>query len=361
MSIGEVKPTQPGAVATATTWTARVSSIAIAAVIALQQAGLIAPQHAATIKTVTDQITPIADKIETAINDKKMDTSIIVDLVNEVKKLADQIAEEKKKDEQVNPKPEPTPIDVLPKPSPDQQRIKDMEEQIRKLLDELAKKHEPKPPEPVTPPVASIKVVDSSGKELTTPIEAGRQFKVVASVAGKWAITSESPTTDYDVMEYPDHLVCVLRNGAKLSIAHATEAPLMLTAIMVKCQDAPRPPPGPKPVDPVEPDDKKPITTHKVGGVYLVWEPSAVTPEQSSVIADLDYWTKLRASGVTAYTYLPTTADELGKWTLEQMRAKGIPPPAIVLVDKDRFLLDVVALPKSVTGVEAAIAKVGGK
>ena len=352
MSTGEVKPTQPSTVATATTWTARISSIVIAGVIALQQAGVMTSQNAATIKTVTDQITPIADKIEQSINDKKLpDSATLIDLANQVKKLVEQL--------QVKPKPEPTPIHVDPVPSPDQQKIADMQEQIRKLMDELAKKHEPPAPVPVPAPTASIKVVDSSGKVLADPIEAGRQFKVVASVAGKWAITSEAPATDYDVMEYPDQLVCVLRNGAKLSISHATEAPLTLTAIMVKCQDAPRPPPTPIPVDPVEPD--KPVTKHKVGGVYLVWEPSAVTPEQSSVISDLAYWTKLRASGVTAYTYLPTTADELGKWTLEQMRAKGIPPPAIVLVDKDRFLLDVVALPKSVAGVDAAISKVGGR
>lgn len=353
MSTGEVKPTQPpSTMAKATTWTSRISSIIILAVVAAQQAGILTPQNAATIKQVNDQLVPIADRIETAIIDKKLpDSATLVDLANQVKKLVDQL--------QVKPKPEPTPIDAVPKPNPDQQRIRDMEEQIRKLLDELAKKHEPPAPTPVPSPSASIKVVDSSGKELTTPIEAGRQFKVVASVAGKWAITSESPTTDYDVMEYPDHLVCVLRNGAKLSISHATETPLTLTAIMVKCQDAPRPPPVPIPVDPVEPD--KHVTNHKVGGVYLVWEPSSVTPEQSSVIADLGYWTKLRTSGVTAYTYLPTTADELGKWTLEQMRAKGIPPPAIVLVDKERFLLDVVALPKSVAGVDAAISKVGGR
>lgn len=336
---------------TGITWTSRVSSIILAALIAGQQFGLLTPKNADAIKAVTDQITPIADKIETAINDKKLpDSATLVDLANQVKKLVEQL--------QVKPKPEPTPIHVDPVPSPDQQKIADMQEQIRKLMDELAKKHEP-PPVPVPTPTASIKVVDSTGKPLADPIDAGRQFKVVASVAGKWAVTSESPTTDYDVMEYPDHLVCVLRNGAKLSISHATESPLTLTAIMVKCQDAPRPPPTPIPVDPVEPD--KPVTNHKVGGVYLVWEPSAVTPEQSSVIADLGYWTKLRASGVTAYTYLPTTADELGKWTLEQMLAKGIPLPAIVLVDKDRFLLDVVALPKSVAGVDAAISKAGGR
>lgn len=248
MSTGEVKSTsQP--VRTGITWTSRVSSIILAALIAGQQFGLLTPQNAATIKQVNDQLVPIADRIETAIVDKKLpDAATIVDLANQVKKLVEQL-------QQVKPKPEPTPIEPVPTPSPDQQRIADMQEQIRKLMDELAKKHEPPAPVPVPP--ASIKVVDSSGKVLADPIEAGRQFKVVASVAGKWAITSESPTTDYDVMEYPDHLVCVLRNGAKLSISHATESPLTLTAIMVKCLDAPRPPPTPIPDDPVEPDKPK--------------------------------------------------------------------------------------------------------
>ena len=262
MSTGEVKSTPSQPVRTGITWTSRVSSIILAALIAGQQFGLLTPQNAATIKTVTDQITPIADRIETAIIDKKLpDAAVIVDLANQVKKLVEQL-------QQVKPKPEPTPIEPVPTPSPDQQRIADMEQQIKKLLDELAKKHEPPAPLPVPP--ASIKLVDSTGKPLTDPIEAGRQFKVVASVAGKWAITSESPTTDYDVMEYPDHLVCVLRNGAKLSISHATEAPLTLTAIMVKCQDAPRPPP----VDPEKPvvDDTKP-------------KPVSTTAEWSSAVA----------------------------------------------------------------------------
>jgi hypothetical protein len=158
------------------------------------------------------------------------------------------------------------------------------------------------------------------------------------------------------VFTYPDHCIVTLSGGAAVSLSHAS--PTSHAMILVRCQDAPRPPPGPIPVDPI---DDKPITTHKVGGVYLVWEPSTVTPEQSSVINDIAYWSRLRTAGVIAYTYLPTTADELGKWTLEQMRAKGIPPPAIVLVDKDRFLLDVVPLPKSVAAVDAVIAKAGGR
>lgn len=203
-----------------------------------------------------------------------------------------------------------------------------------------------------------LQLLDSRGVAITD-VKDGRQFRIVAPSAGKWSFKTLSPDADVDVTESPSQLVCTLRNGAGLFVAHVTETGSDLTTIIVQCGHGPQPPPKPTPVDPVEPD--KPVTNHKVGGVYLVWEPSAVTPEQSSVIADLGYWTKLRASGVAAYTYLPTTADELGKWTLEQMRAKGIPPPAIVLVDKDRFLLDVVALPKSVAGVEAAILKVGGR
>lgn len=232
--------------------------------------------------------------------------------------------------------------------------ITDIGERLTKL-ERLLPKDEPDKLTPI-PTGDGLQLLDSRGVAITE-VKDGRQFKIVASAAGKWSFKTLSPDADVDVTESPSQLVCTLRNGAGLFVAHVTETTSDLTTIIVQCGHGPQPPP--KPDDPVEPDDPKPITNHKVGGVYLVWEPSTVTPEQSSVIADLGYWTKLRTSGVTAYTYLPTTADELGKWTLEQMRAKGIPPPAIVLVDKDRFLLDVVALPKSVTGVEAAIAKAG--
>ena len=331
MSAGEVKATsQP--VRTGITWTARISSIVIAGVLALQQAGVVTPQNAATIKTVTDQITPIADKIEQSINDKKLpDAATLVDLANQVKRLV----------EQLKPIPEPTPV-----VDPRDQQIKDLHDRIEQLI---------KPPAPVpvpTPIATDLKIVDSSGKEIANPIGSGKQVKVIASGAGKWLIQTESPADDYDVFEYPDHLICTLRNGAKLAVSHATESPLSVTGILVRCQDAPRPPP--EPIDP-KPDDK--TVKHTVGGVYLVWEPSTVTADQSIVINDQAFWAKVRASGVTAYTYLPTTADELGKWTLEQMKAKGIPPPAIVLVDKDRFLIDVVRLPGSVGEIERLMGR----
>lgn len=231
--------------------------------------------------------------------------------------------------------------------------ITDIGERLTKL-ERLLPKDDPDKLTPI-PSGDGLQLLDSRGQAITE-VKDGRQFRIVAPSAGKWSFKTLSPDADVDVTESPSQLVCTLRNGAGLFVAHVTETGSDLTTIIVQCGHGPQPPPD----DPVVPDDK-PVVKHKVGGVYLVWEPSTVTPEQSSVISDLGYWTKLRASGVTAYTYLPTTADELGKWTLEQMRAKGIPPPAIVLVDKDRFLLDVVALPKSVAGVEAAILKVGGK
>lgn len=361
MSTGEVKPR---ASSTTSKVAATGAGISIAAIIGLWSQVAPVIEQVNTVVPIIEQFDPeFASKINNRLRNvtdevKKLDPTII-DIAKRLKVIEDK----KKQDEQVTPqpKPEPTPVDPpapTPTPSPDQQRIADMEAQIRKLLDELAKKHEPPAPIPVPTPSASLKVVDSTGKELTQPIEAGRQFKVASTTAGKWSVTSESPTTDYDVTEYPDHLVCVLRNGAKLSISHATESPLTLVAIIVRCQDAPRPPPVP--VDPVNPD-KKQTTQHKVGGIYICVNPGQTSVDESIVIKDLPYWDSLRATGITVSMHTPSAADEIGKWAVEQMRAKGIPPPAMVLVDRDRFLLDVVPVPKSVQAVDAVIAKAGGR
>ncbi len=333
------------------------AGISIAAIIGLwSQVSPVIEQVKQVIPIIRQFSPDTADKIDKKIDVvhdevKKLDPVIQV-ITDKIKVIEDQ-----QKQVKPQPKPEPTPVDPpAPMPSPDQQRIADMEAQIRKLLDEIAKKHEPPPPVPVPTPVTSLKVLDSTGKELTQPIESGRQFKVASTTAGKWSVTSESPTTDYDVTEYPDHLVCVLRNGAKLSISHATESPLTLVAIMVRCQDAPRPPPVPVPVEPVEPD-KKQATTHKVGGIYICVNPGQTSVDESIVIKDLPYWDNLRATGITVSMHTPSAADEVGKWALEQMKAKGIPPPAMVMVDKDRFLLDVVPVPKSTAAVDAIISR----
>ena len=316
------------------------SAISIATVIGLWST--VSPiLHSLNIKT--DQI----DKVVTVIDQHSGDIDKIQDQVNTILKVLPKPAP--------TPIPEPTPhVEPVPVIDPKDQLIKDLRDKIEQLI---------KPPAPVpvpTPIATDLKIVDSSGKVLTNPIESGKQVKVVASGAGKWLIQTESPADEYDVTEYPDHLICTLRNGAKLAISHATESPLSVTGIMVKCQDAPRPPPVPVPVDPVEPD-KKQSTTHKVGAIYICVNPGQTSVDESIVIKDLPYWDNLRATGITVSMHTPSAADEIGKWALEQMKAKGIPPPAMVMVDKDRFLLDVVPVPKNVAGVEAAISKVGGR
>jgi hypothetical protein len=212
---------------------------------------------------------------------------------------------------------------------------------------------------------SGLQLVDSKGQPLANAQD-GRQFKVIASAAGKWSWQTLSPEDDVDVTESPDRLVCTLRNGADpernptiLYVAHVTEAGNLATRI-VRCGNGPRPPPVP---DGDDDGDSKPLppVTAKVGAVYLVWDAAdSKATDVWPVIKDVPYWTKLRTSGVTAMTYLPTTEDEIGKWALEQMKARGIPPPAIVLTDKDRFLLDVVKLPASTAGVDAVIKRLGG-
>jgi hypothetical protein len=265
------------------------------------------------------------------------------------------------------PKPEPTPVDPVPQPTPsptptpDQQRIADMEQQIRKLLDELAKKHEPSPP---SPQPDGLKIVDAAGKPITGDIPSGQSVKIQAGSPGDFAwVVNRGDSSTVSVFKYPDHCIVTLtlRDGQpspEVTFSHKTDNTHAM--IIVKCQDAPRPPPVPVPVDPVEPD-KKQVSTHKVGGIYICVNPGQTSVDESIVIKDLSYWDNLRAIGITVSMHTPSAADEIGKWALEQMKAKGIPPPAMVLVDKDRFLLDVVPVPKSTAAVDAVIAKAGGR
>ena len=255
-------------------------------------------------------------------------------------------------DPKPEPKPEPTPVDPpVPSPTPDQQRIADMETQIRKLLDEIAKKHEPGPPIPVPTPSTSIKVLDSTGKEITQSLEPGRQFKVASTTAGKWAVTSESPTTDYDVIEYPDHLVCVLRNGAKLSISHATENPLTLVAIMVKCQDAPRPPPVPVPDD-TENHASKPRKLF----IAVVEDVRNRSPQTATTLSDLEAWNSFRDKGHEWRFYDASTQETRGLRAVQSAKTQTFDPPQIVIHDAAGTLMFTGPLPNMV-GVSELIAR----
>lgn len=99
-----------------------------------------------------------------------------------------------------------------------------------------------------------LQLLDSRGQAITE-IKDGRQFRIVAPSAGKWSLKTLSPDADVDVTESPSQLVCTLRNGAGLFVAHVTETGGDLTTIIVQCGHGPQPPP--KPIDPVEPDKPK--------------------------------------------------------------------------------------------------------
>jgi hypothetical protein len=164
-----------------------------------------------------------------------------------------------------DPKPEPTPS-----PSPDQQRIADMEEQIRKLMDELAKKHEPPKPEPVPPVSTDLKIVDAAGKPITGDIASGQSVKVTASCAGDWKyLVTSGDGSGVSVFTYPDHCIVTLSGGAAVSLSHAS--PTSHAMILVRCQDAPRPPPV---VDPVVDDKPKPKPNTLGMRVLMLYESS---------------------------------------------------------------------------------------
>lgn len=103
------------------------------------------------------------------------------------------------------------------------------------------------------PPVDGLQLLDSRGQAITD-VKDGRQFRIVAPSAGKWSFKTTAPDADVDVTESPSQLVCTLRNGAGLFVAHVTETGDLAT-IIVQCGNGPRPPP--KPVDPVDPDKLK--------------------------------------------------------------------------------------------------------
>jgi hypothetical protein len=353
LSTGEV--VKPRSSSTTSKVAATGAGISIAAIIGLwSQVAPVIEQ----VKPIIHQFSPDSIKKIDAIQDdiKKIDPLIKV-ITDKIKVIEDN------QQRQVTPKPEPTPVDPVPNPTPtpDQQRIADMEAQIRKLLDEIAKKHEPPAPVPV---LDGLKIVDAAGKPITGDIPSGQSVKVQAGSPGDFAwVVNRGDSSTVSVFKYPDHCIVTLtlkdgQTSPEVTFSHKTDNTHAM--IIVRCQDAPRPPPVPIPVEPVEPD-KKQVSTHKVGGIYICVSPGQTSVDESIVIKDLPYWDGLRATGITVSMHTPSAVDEIGKWALEQMRAKGIPPPAIVLVDKDRFLLDVVPVPKSTAAVDAVIAKAGGR
>lgn len=86
--------------------------------------------------------------------------------------------------------------------------ITDIGERLTKL-ERLLPKDEPDKLTPI-PSGDGLQLLDSRGVSITE-VKDGRQFKIVASAAGKWAVKCESPADDYDVTESPEQLICTLR------------------------------------------------------------------------------------------------------------------------------------------------------
>ncbi|NBW16499.1 MAG: hypothetical protein EBR82_51810, partial [Caulobacteraceae bacterium] len=143
------------------------------------------------------------------------------------------------------------PVDPTPVVKPDP-TIEALKEQIRLQNEAIQKLLHPNPPVVVTPVLPSaIKATDSQGKPITGDIPEGRQFRITGDV-GTWTILPAT-SPDIDVEQYPDHLTCVLRNGAVLTVVHSSGSPITTSSLIVKCLKAANPPPVVVVPDPVTP------------------------------------------------------------------------------------------------------------
>ena len=177
----------------------------------------------------------------------------VIDLVQQneqkIQDLFDQI-------QNLKPKPEPTPT-----VNPD---IAALQEQLRVQSDLIKKLWNPPSPVQVIPqPVltSAIKAVDSSGKPIPgNQVTAGQMFQIVATESGTWTVI-KSADADVDAKVYGNEVACVLRAGASVTVVHSSGSPITTSSIIVKCLNAPQPPPQTvdvKPVD-VKPVDIKPV------------------------------------------------------------------------------------------------------
>lgn len=248
------------------------------------------------------------------------------------------------------PKPEPTPVDPpVPSPTPDQQRIADMEAQIRKLLDEIAKKHEPGPPIPVPPQPTDLKIVDSSGKPVTGPTASGQSVKIVASDAGDWKyLVTSGDAKDVSVFTYPDHMIVTLANGAAVALSHSSVTSHAM--ILVRCQDAPRPPPGPVP------DDESNHTKPRKLFIAVVEDVRNRSPQTATTLSDLETWNAFRDKGHEWRFYDASTQETRGLRAIASAKTSTFDPPQIVIHDAAGTLVFTGPLP-NMAGVNELVAR----
>ena len=333
MSTGEV--TKPRASSTTSKVAATGAGISIAAIIGLwSQVAPVIEQ----VKPIIHQFSPDSAKKIDALQDdiKKIDPLIKV-ITDKIKVIEDQVTPQ--------PKPEPTPVD----PSPDQQRIADMEAQIRKLLDEIAKKHEPPKPEPVPPQTTDLKIVDAAGKPITGDIASGQSVKVTASSAGDWKyIVTSGEGSGVSVFTYPDHVIVTLSGGAAVALSHAS--PTSHAMILVKCQDAPRPPPGPIP------DDESNQTKPRKLFIAVVEDVRNRSPQTATTLSDLETWNAFRDKGHEWRFYDQSTQETRGLRAVQAAKTSTFDPPQIVIHDAAGTLVFTGPLP-NMAGVSELIAR----
>lgn len=308
-------------VRTGITWTSRIASILIAGIIAAQQAGIISPQNATTIKTVTEQITPIADRIETAINDRKLpDVQVIIDLATQVKRLADQL--------QADKTPHPTPLDpkTIPVVTPPVIHT---------------------PPPPLLVPTAAITVTDSNRRPITGPVEPGTLFTVTAKGstynAIRWTLDPSDPEA-VECIAFPDGtgFIGSLKAGGSIGFTLSTAAGDLLETAQtrVTCNRAPQPPPAPIVVNPPKPTPPTPDTDAPLR-VLIAFESSQNhTREQLNVLNSTAFKSVLDAkclpdAGLASWRQWDqdttgekdpsATMRDLWKQSLPQAKADGLP------------------------------------
>ena len=191
-----------------------------------------------------------------------------------------------------------------------------------------------------------LQLLDSRGQAITEVTD-GRQFRIVASAAGKWSFKTLSPDADVDVTESPSQLVCTLRNGAGLFVAHVTETGSDLTTIIVQCGHGPQPPP----------DDSK-VTPRKPRKLFIavVEDVRNRSPETATTLSDLEAWNAFRDRGHEWRFYDQSTQETRGLRAVGAAKTSTFDPPQIVIHDVSGAFVFAGQLP-NMEGVNELVAR----
>jgi len=302
----------------------------------------------AAIIGIYSQVSPIIHAI-------KPDIAIKVDgVVDDIRKLQptiDKITDQIKiiQDQQKKAEPKPQPPEPTPAPVP---VIDERDKQIQELRDKIEQLIKPPAPVPVPQPVTDgLKILGADSKPVDGPIRAGQAVKVVASCAGDWKYLATSGTdSDITVYTYPDHCIVTLSNGASVALSHSSATSHAM--ILVKCQDAPRPPPVP---DEIEKHSSKPRKLF----IAVVEDVRNRSPETATTLSDLESWNTFRDKGHEWRFYDQSTQESRGVRAVQSAKTQTFDPPQIVIHDSAGEFVYAGVLP-DMAGVRELVSKYGG-